>query len=112
MRISDWSSDVCSSDLGATAGKILQTDVDKSAEEGSGGQHHGIREETQAHLRDDTTHLVLLDDQVIGRLLKYPQVRLVFQYFADSGLVQDTVGLGTSSPHGRDRKSTRLNSSP
>src|SRR3546814_1496694 len=99
MRISDWSSDVCSSDLGATAGKILQTNVDKSTEEGSGGQHHGIGEETQAHLRDDTAHLVLLDDQVIGCLLKYPQVRLVFQYFADSGLVQDTVGLKIGRAH-------------
>ena len=86
---------------GATAGKILHPDVDKSTEEGASGQHHGIGEETQTHLGDYTTHLFLFDDQVIGGLLKYPQVRLVFQGFADSGLVQNPVGLSASRSYGR-----------
>lgn len=86
---------------GATAGEILQTDVDKSAEKRAGGQYHGIGEETQTHLGDDTAYLFLLDDQVIGGLLKYPQVRLVFEDFADSGLVENTVGLRTGRPYRR-----------
>ncbi|MCY1409550.1 hypothetical protein D9M71_249020 [compost metagenome] len=86
---------------GATAGKILQTDVDKSTEERTGGQHHGISEETQAHLGDNTTDLFLLDDQIVSGLLKYPQVRLVFQDFADSCLVQNPVGLCAGCTHSR-----------
>jgi len=86
---------------GATAGKILQTDVDKSAEERTGGQHHGIGEEPQTHLRDNTTDLFLLDDQVVSSLLKYPQIRLVFENFADSGFVKNAVGLSAGCTHGR-----------
>jgi len=53
--------------------------VDKSAEEGSSGQHHGRCKKAQPHLGNDAAHFVLLNDQVISGLLKYPQVRLVFQ---------------------------------
>ena len=84
---------------GTAAGIVLQTDVDKSAEEGAGGQHHVFRQETQAHLGDDALDLVLLDDQVVGGLLEYPQVGLVFQNAADRRLVQGTVSLGAGGAH-------------
>ena len=86
---------------GTAAGVVLQADVDKSAEEGAGGQYHVVGHEAQAHLCDHTLDLVLLDDQVVRRLLEYPQVRLVFQNLADRSLVQEAVGLGTGGTHGR-----------
>ncbi|MNO98715.1 hypothetical protein D3C76_904660 [compost metagenome] len=85
---------------GAAAGIVFQTDVDKSAEEGAGSQHHVVRVEFQAHLGDHAAHLILLDDQVIAGLLEYPQVRLVLEDLADGGLVEDAVGLRAGCPHG------------
>ncbi len=67
----------------ATAGEILQTDVDKSAEEGTMWSKPPNRRGNAGHIWVTTPRtLFLLDDQVISCLLKYPQVRLVFQDFA------------------------------
>ncbi len=86
---------------GATAGMVLQTNVDKAAEEGTGGQYHRFGEETQAHLGHHAFDLVLLDDQVVAGLLEYPQVRLVFQDFTHHCLVDSAVGLCTGGAYGR-----------
>ncbi|MCY1349285.1 hypothetical protein D9M69_354670 [compost metagenome] len=86
---------------GAAAGIVLQTDVDKSAEEGAGGEHHGFREETQTHLGHYALDLVVLDNQVIAGLLEYPQVRLVLEDFANGGLIENSVRLGAGGAYGR-----------
>ncbi|MNN16206.1 hypothetical protein D3C81_1293380 [compost metagenome] len=91
----------CRRITGAAAGVVLQTNVDKSTEEGPGGQYHGVGEKTQTHLRHYTTHLVLFDDQVIAGLLKYPQVGLVLKNLAHYRFVDSAVGLGASSAYGR-----------
>ncbi|MNF34622.1 hypothetical protein D3C84_154680 [compost metagenome] len=86
---------------GTAAGIVLHADVDKSAEEGAGGQDHRIGEQAQAHLGDYAFDFIVLDDQVIGGLLKYPQVGLVFQGFANRRLVQHPVGLGAGGAYRR-----------
>ncbi len=80
---------------------ILQADVDKPAEESTGGQYHRFSEEPQPHLGYHAFDLVLFDDQVVTRLLEYPQVRLVFQDFAYHSLVDGAVGLGAGGAYGR-----------
>ncbi|MNF42940.1 hypothetical protein D3C84_240100 [compost metagenome] len=85
----------------AATGIVLQTDVDKSAEEGAGCEHHGFCVEAQTHLGHYAFDLVVFHDQVIAGLLEYPQVRLVLQDFAYRRLVEHAVGLGTGSAYGR-----------
>ncbi|MNT42096.1 hypothetical protein D3C72_1784960 [compost metagenome] len=75
--------------------------MDKSAEEGAGGEHHGFREEAQPHLGHDAFDLVVLDDQVVAGLLEYPQVRLVLEDFANGGLIENSVRLGAGGAYGR-----------
>ena len=55
---------------------------------------------TQTHLGNDAFDLLILDNQVIAGLLKYPQVGLVFQNFAHGSFVQHPIGLGASGTHG------------
>ena len=54
----------------------------------------------QPHLGNDALDLVILDNQVIAGLLKYPQVGLVFQNLTYRGLVQHAIGLGAGGAHG------------
>ncbi len=75
--------------------------MDKSAEEGAGSQDHVVGMEAQSHLGHYAADLILLDDQVVAGLLEYPQVRLVFQCMADSGLIEHAIGLCTSGAHCR-----------
>ncbi|MCY1541191.1 hypothetical protein D9M68_768690 [compost metagenome] len=44
---------------------------------------------------------MVFDDQVIGRLLEYPQVGLVLQGFANCRFVQHAIRLGASGAHCR-----------
>src|SRR5690606_16845549 len=85
---------------GTSARIILQTNVDKSAEEGSCGQNHGIRMEPEAHLGDDALDRIVFHNQIVGCLLKNPQIGLVFQNLTHRSLVQHTVSLGTSGTNG------------
>lgn len=85
---------------GTAAGVVLQTNVDKSAEESACGQNHGIRVEPEAHLGDHALDLSVFHNQVISSLLKNPQVGLVFQNFAYRSLVQHAVGLRTCGANG------------
>ncbi len=75
--------------------------MDKSAEEGACRQHYGSGQETQTHLRDDATYLILLDNQVVRRLLKYPQVRLAFQGVTNGSFVEHAVSLRSGGSNGR-----------
>lgn len=86
---------------GTATGMVLQTNVDKPAEESTSGQYHRFGEETQTHLGNYALDLVLLDDQVVAGLLEYPQVRLVFQDFTHHRLVDGAVGLRTGGAYRR-----------
>src|SRR5690554_12073 len=81
---------------------LLQTNVQLAVEEGARGQYHLASGKLKAHLGNYTGHLIGFYDQVIDSLLEYPQVGLVFEYFANSGTVQLAISLG---PGGSDRRS-------
>src|SRR3546814_1294131 len=104
MRISDWSSDVCSSDLG--------------------GQHRETRGEIEAHLRAEYRQRADPGAVVLPRagiedslhqieILVHPK-RLAACRVPAKPVVQCRRPFGlsaTAAATGRDRKSTRLNSS-
>ena len=52
-------------------------------------------------MRYSAHHPITLDHQVIDRLLKQPEVGLVFEHAADGGFVQNTVGLRPRGAHRR-----------
>src|SRR3546814_4635678 len=106
MRISDWSSDVCSSDLFVVAGATTAVTV------------------VLAHQGDAAVRLVCLDPDVVRALLRGRELA----HFRVAGLVRTAVvhrvgGLlgelhvqvgvagATGDGEDQDRKSTRLNSS-
>src|SRR3546814_20623240 len=73
MRISDWSSDVCSSDLGQAQGQQAGADQDGhlghlgeqppalvEEEEHTGGQRQGTEERSNAHAQRQLPRLVVL----------------------------------------------------
>ena len=76
---------------------VVQTHMDFSVQKRTGRQHHGVAAKLNPHLRHRTHHTLAgtggLHHQVVHRLLKQPQIRLVFQHAPDSGFVQNAVGL-------------------
>ncbi len=80
---------------------VFQTNVNLAAKEGPGRQHHGRRQKFQSHLGDDALDGVTVDDQIIRRLLKNTQIRLVFELVSDGAFVQRPIRLGTGRAHRR-----------
>src|SRR3546814_4798417 len=109
MRISDWSSDVCSSDLAILDSEGLAADPTKWTPYGDNESFYGVVENQQAHpvpaLVEKVTNGIdailerkVLEDGIDIRSPEAPRsVRdALDRYFSD---------------HRKDRKSTRLNSS-
>src|SRR3546814_20950491 len=81
MRISDWSSDVCSSDL---------------------GEHHRAGRNDGTIARNDATAAaVMVDDEVLDRCLNHREVRLLCQGRLTGCAIAAPVRLGTRSAHRR-----------
>ena len=80
---------------------IIQTDMDFAAQKSSGCQHDGFRPKANTRVGDSAANPLTLDDQVVNGLLENRQIGLVFQYFANRGLVQRPVGLGPGRAHRR-----------
>ena len=80
---------------------MAESDVDLSIQKSARGKHHGCRTKLYARLRNGAHHPIALDHQVFYRLLKQPQIRLVFQHATNGGLVQKAVGLGARCANGR-----------
>src|SRR3546814_10149766 len=117
MHISDWSSDVCSTDLQAVGIAQLRADGGREAianrAKAHGGQPFVRRVEAEMLGRP---HLVLADfggdDDVLGRarrLVKLGDGLLRHDLFAAVGIGEAVARAPAVDP--RDRKSTRLNSS-
>ena len=70
-----------------------------TTEKGTGGQHHGLAVERQAHLGSGTNDFVAIQNQIIHCLLKDGKVGLVFKSFTYRSLVQHPVGLGPGGAH-------------
>ena len=80
---------------------VVQPDMDTAIQKGAGGQHHRTAAKTDTDLRNGTNHAVPFHHQVVHRLLKQPQIRLVFQHASNRSLVQNAVCLRTSGTHSR-----------
>src|SRR3546814_7975763 len=102
MRISDWSSDVCSSDLTVTEGNVIEENENGRGfvAVGSNGELQGV---DQAFI-NATDEVKQHGTSVISELAS------IFQHF--SGVVSLSLSGSFFSFSGSlDRKSTRLNSS-
>ena len=84
---------------------VVQAHMDFSVQKRTGRQHHGVAAKLNPHLRHRTHHTLAgtggLHHQVVHRLLKQPQIRLVFQHAPDSGFIQNAVGLRAGGPNRR-----------
>ena len=80
---------------------VFQSHVDEAGEESPRRQHHRPALEHDAELGSHPGDAVAVEQQVVNRLLKQREVRLVFQPSSDGGLVQHTVGLRAGGAHRR-----------
>ena len=86
---------------GAAAAMVFQPDVDGAAEESAGGQHHRLRAEADAGLRDHALDGFAFDHKIVGSLLEDIQIRLILQHGTNCRLVQSTIRLRPRGTHGR-----------
>src|SRR3546814_6418871 len=102
MRISDWSSDVCSSDLATAAAKKAMVRV--PLKEGRTLHHDG-----NGHF--GAGRVTLRSAPAGTGIIAGGPMRAIFESLGVADVV--TKSVGTSNPYNmiRDRKSTRLNSS-
>src|SRR3546814_5739628 len=104
MRISDWSSDVCSSDLLGTQltwGKITAKGIDFIADDGGLGAILNVQ---TIRLHEDSIRALLIKQVEASNVSQSVKERLV-----DKIKSMPADGIGTLTE--KDRKSTRLNSS-
>src|SRR3546814_4436428 len=94
MRISDWSSDVCSSDLLGGGAQVTKPGADLAEAEPWLGAIGKLADQVLQHLHGGLA--IALVEQGEGHL---------HRVLADTGLLQQRIAQGI------DRKSTRLNSS-
>src|SRR3546814_9750328 len=114
MRISDWSSDVCSSDLSVEDARQLNTPLAGPEEERShiiiidnGPDHFGADNCRKLQQRFPDAHLVVLADE-----FQYDEVAEAFRFGVDGYIGKKIYCEPLNSSLHLDRKSTRLNSSP
>src|SRR3546814_7428145 len=115
MRISDWSSDVCSSDLAALAVQAFQQRGFLAADIGTGAHAH-FEVEIVSRAADFGTEAAGIAGDLDGSLRNADGVR-VFRAAVDVALggAHRVAGDGHALDQHEgiaDRKSTRLNSSP
>src|SRR3546814_8366093 len=110
MRISDWSSDVCSSDL--LAGCFYFTGVDIFPKTDAGQAQVRLRLKTGTRLErteEATQKLLQIAGEIVGK--ENIDISSAFVGTQPSAYPVNLIHLWTSGPHESDRKSTRLNSS-
>src|SRR3546814_8674189 len=106
MRISDWSSDVCSSDLAVARSDDARAALDAAY---SAGLFLNVTDREDGHYR----YHRLFRETVLGRLTDRDPARAAelhrraSRYFAETGDLLEAI----EHAHLRDRKSPRLNSS-
>ena len=86
---------------GASARRLLESDVDLAAEKRADRKHDRTRRELEAHGSDDAGNAAVLDRGVGDLGLEQRQVRLVLDDRADRLLVERTVGLRARRANGR-----------
>src|SRR3546814_9840075 len=105
MRISDWSSDVCSSDLDGPAGKFLEAHGVAKADFNSFGSRRGNHEIMMRGTFANTRIKNAMTPGVEGGVSKY------IGKDGKAGDVEPIYDVAMKHQADKDRKSTRLNSS-
>ena len=82
-------------------GVVLQADMDEARQKCARSQHNRCRLKRHAHLRSHARHSLSGDADVIHRLLKQGQARLILDARTDGSAVQDAVVLGASRANRR-----------
>ena len=84
---------------------VVHSDVNFSIQECARREHHGSCLKANSRLGDRTRHALVhtvgADHQIFYRLLKQPQVWLVFQHTTNRGLVQNAISLCAGGSHCR-----------
>src|SRR3546814_8994368 len=117
MRISDWSSDVCSSDLAQQLGAILEADAARAGGIGVERPEVAMHQNAVADVLHQTAEVVAAGGRLGGaaRCRRGLRRRLVLHYqpvAAPAVAVVKRARLdGAAIADGSDRKSTRRNSS-
>ena len=70
-------------------------------EESARSQYHGMAREADTGLRHHTCDTIALQHQIVYRLLKQPQIGLIFECGANGCLVQHAIGLRAGGAHSR-----------
>src|SRR3546814_1544970 len=115
MRISDWSSDVCSSDLGEVSGETLGVELARQRRRRRAGarildrEHKRQRKVAAGERGVDLDRIALPAGVVAGQRLA-PEQLLEAQHDARARR-QPALRIDAVLQHAADRKSTRLNSS-
>ena len=85
----------------ASCGVAVKSDVHLAIQKSPGRQNDRLGIEANAHLRNNPGHPVTVDQQVVARRLKQPQIRLMFQAPPHRGSVKHAIRLSTGSAHSR-----------
>ena len=85
---------------GSSALVIIHTDMDQAIEKGSYRQHHGFGAKLKTGLGNNTDDGIAFQQQIITRLLKDPQVWLIFQSGSYGLPIQLTIRLSSSGSNG------------
>src|SRR3546814_8259846 len=114
MRISDWSSDVCSSDLASQAADFLTELQEKAASRlGDASISSEEKEQNFRQLFNESFDVPTIGRFVIGRYWRRASDadKQAFLKVFEDAMVQRFLPLMAENSSERDRKSTRLNSS-
>src|SRR3546814_4358495 len=98
MRISDWSSDVCSSDLGRALADTMAQIV------GDGARARGIRHQAYLKIRQ-------AGEQATALRAASQSIEQMLALIVDMARRTNMLALNAGIEAAQDRKSTRLNSS-
>jgi len=80
--------------------RSCRANMDPAGEESTCGQDYRARPEPQPDLRDDANSAVPLDLNIVDRLLKQLEIRLVFQTTPDGLAIEHPIRLRSGRPNG------------
>ena len=91
----------CGRIAGASGRVMTEPDVNQTVQKSAGGDDDRPCPEPNAELRDRTDHAIAFHQQIVDRLLKEPEIRLVFEAGSNGLPVEHPVSLGPGGADGR-----------
>jgi hypothetical protein len=78
---------------------VVKADMDFAVQKGTGGQHHGACADIETNLGSGPNYSVTLDQEVVDRLLKKPQIRLILEATPNRRAIKNAVSLSPRGAH-------------